>query len=77
MTGLVAGQLLVLHEQEHVDTGDALAALCKLAHGYDTDAALCRTHRSLLGALRHFELGLRQHIHEENNVLFPRARALA
>jgi regulator of cell morphogenesis and NO signaling len=68
--------VLALHEQEHAETGDALAALRELAHDYDTTGALCGTHRRLLDALQRFELDLHQHIHEENNVLFPRARAL-
>jgi regulator of cell morphogenesis and NO signaling len=67
--------LLELLEHDHATTGDALCALRELAGGYDTDAALCGTHRSLLRALRAFELDMHQHVHEENNVLFPRVRA--
>jgi len=68
--------LLVLHEQEHASAGDMLAALRELAGDYDTSQTLCRTHRTLLESLRAFALDLHQHVHEENNVLFPRARAL-
>ena len=68
--------VLAVHEQEHAGTGDGLAALRELAHDYDTTSALCGTHRRLLDALGRLELDLHQHIHEENNVLFPRARAL-
>jgi regulator of cell morphogenesis and NO signaling len=67
--------LLVLLEDDHAATGDALCALRELAGGYKTGAALCSTHRSLLRALRAFEIDMHQHIHEENNALFPRARA--
>lgn len=67
---------LAAHEQEHGATGDALAALRELANDYDTAGGLCRTHRTLLEALARLELDLHQHIHEENNVLFPRVRAL-
>ena len=69
-------RLLAAHEQEHGATGDALAALRELANDYDTGGALCRTHRTLLDALERLELDLHQHIHEENNVLFPRVRDL-
>lgn len=72
----VAEEVLSVHEREHEETGDALAALRELAHDYDTAGALCGTHRRLLEALHQLELGLHQHIHEENNVLFPRTRAL-
>jgi regulator of cell morphogenesis and NO signaling len=68
--------LLAAHEQEHAATGDALVALRELASDYDTTGALCRTHRTLLDALARLELDLHQHIHEENNVLFARVRAL-
>lgn len=66
--------LLVLLEDNHETTGDALYALRELSGGYDTDRALCGTHRALLQSLRAFELDLHQHVHEENNVLFPRVR---
>lgn len=68
--------LLVLHEQEHASVGDMLAAMRDLACDYDTPHALCRKHRTLLESLRALEFDLHQHIHEENNVLFPRVRAL-
>jgi regulator of cell morphogenesis and NO signaling len=67
--------LLALLEDDHRATGAALCALRELAGGYRTDAALCSTHRALLRALRAFEIDMHQHVHEENNVLFPRARA--
>jgi regulator of cell morphogenesis and NO signaling len=71
--------VLVLLEHEHAETGDALAALRELADDYDPDRAPCGTHRAPLSTLRRLELDLHRHVHEENNVLFPRvlARALA
>ena len=44
---------------------------------YDLDRALCNSHRALLDGLHDLERDLHQHIHEENNVLFPRALAAA
>ena len=41
---------------------------------YDREAALCNTHRALLDALEAFEQDLHRHVHEENNILLPRAR---
>lgn len=69
--------LLASHEHEHSETGDVLTALRQLGQDYDTSRALCGTHRRLLEGLRDIELDLHQHIHEENNVLFPRVRARA
>jgi regulator of cell morphogenesis and NO signaling len=68
--------VLALLENEHAETGDALAALRELADDYDPERALCGTHRTLLDALRRLELDLHRHVHEENNVLFPRVLAL-
>jgi regulator of cell morphogenesis and NO signaling len=63
----------LLHE--HDETGARLRRLRELAGGYDTAAALCSTHRALLQGLHGLELELHQHVHEENNVLIPRALA--
>jgi regulator of cell morphogenesis and NO signaling len=75
--GPIDAALLDRHEYEHRQVGDALAALRELSGDYDAERALCGTHRALLVALAAFELDLRQHIHEENNVLLPRVRELA
>ena len=69
--------LLDRHEYEHRQVGDALAGLRELSGDFDSERALCGTHRALLEALAAFELDLHQHIHEENNVLLPRVRELA
>ncbi|HZR92995.1 MAG TPA: iron-sulfur cluster repair di-iron protein [Gaiellaceae bacterium] len=60
-------------EHDHDEAGAALQRLSELTHGYDADLALCNTHRALLDGLHELELDLHQHIHEENNILFPRA----
>jgi regulator of cell morphogenesis and NO signaling len=72
----VDASLIAAHEEEHGATGDAFAALRELANDYDTAGALCRTHRTLLESLDRLERDLHQHIHEENNILFPRVRDL-
>ena len=67
-------ELLAEHEAEHTELGHALAALRVLCDDYDRQAALCNTHRALLDALEAFEQDLHRHVHEENNILLPRAR---
>ncbi|HET9103228.1 MAG TPA: DUF542 domain-containing protein [Solirubrobacteraceae bacterium] len=67
-------QLLAQHEAEHAEIGHALAALRVFCGDYDRGAALCATHRTLLDALEAFERDLHRHVHEENNILLPRAR---
>ncbi len=70
------GELAEL-EHEHDAAGAALHRLRELTHGYDHSRALCNVHRTLLDGLHGLEIDLHQHVHEENNVLFVRARALA
>jgi regulator of cell morphogenesis and NO signaling len=68
---------LATFEGEHAEVGALLGRLGELTGGFDTSIALCNTHRATLDGLRELELDLHEHIHEENNVLFPRALALA
>lgn len=62
---------------EHDGAGTRLRRLRELADDYATEAALCNTHRALLQGLHGLELDMHQHVHEENNILFPRALAAA
>jgi regulator of cell morphogenesis and NO signaling len=70
-------EVLAALEDEHADVGNGLVALRELTGGYRTDRAYCGTHRALLEALGAVAADLHRHIHEENNVLFPRVRELA
>lgn len=69
--------LLEKHQHDHEHVGDSLTALRELTSDYRIDCALCSTHRALLEGLESLEHDLHQHVHEENNVLFPRVRALS
>lgn len=66
---------LGVHEAEHAAVGQALRSMRELTGGYDPEQAFCTTHRVLLGSLQELEADLHQHIHEENNILFPRLQA--
>ena len=61
---------------EHDAAGDALARLRSLSHDYQTPADACTSYCALYDALQAIERDLHQHIHLENNVLFPRTRQL-
>ena len=63
-------------EHEHDDAGQALARLRELTGGYVPPADACNTFRGLYHGLEEFEAALHQHIHLENNVLFPRTARL-
>ena len=64
-------------EVEHDDAGRATQRLRELTDGFIPDADACNTHRALLDGLARFEADLHRHVHKENNVMFPRALALA
>lgn len=64
-------------EHEHAEVGAALAELRSLTGGYDVERSLCRSHRALIDGLRELELDIHEHVHEENNILFPRLVAAA
>ena len=78
--GLGGGNLsapIAQMEAEHEAAGDLTAKLRLLTDGFTPNAEACNTHRALLAGLAEFESDLHRHVHKENNILFPRALALA
>lgn len=63
-------------EHEHDSAGNALRTLRAKSHGYVHPSGACASYQALYKALAEFEADLHQHIHLENNILFPRAIAL-
>lgn len=61
--------------QEHDSAGNALRRLNELTDGYQVPEGACNTWRALWFGLAALELALHEHIHLENNILFPRALA--
>lgn len=62
-------------EAEHESAAELTVKLRALTDGFTPDGDACNTHRALLAGLAGFESDLHRHVHKENNVLFPRARA--
>lgn len=60
-------------ESEHDRVGAALAELRRLTDGYTPPEWACNTYRAMLDLLARLERDMHQHVHKENNVLFPRA----
>lgn len=60
-------------EEEHNDAGDALERMRSLTDDYTPPDWACNTYRALLDGLHELELDMHQHVHKENNILFPRA----
>ena len=63
-------------EMEHDQAGAALAKIRDLTDGFNPPDWACNTYRAMLDALAHLERDLHQHVHKENNILFPHAIAL-
>jgi regulator of cell morphogenesis and NO signaling len=62
-------------KHEHDSAGNALRRLRELTNDYEVPEEACNTWRALWHGLAALEESLHQHIHLENNVLFPRALA--
>jgi regulator of cell morphogenesis and NO signaling len=73
--GSVQGPIHAM-EQEHESAGQALQTLRALTHDFTPPADACNTWRAMLDGLQTLEADLHQHIHKENNILFPRAIGL-
>lgn len=62
-------------ESEHDRAGAALERVHALTDGFTPPEWACNTFRALYDGLAKLELETHQHVHKENNVLFPRALA--
>ena len=65
---------MMMHE--HDSAGEALRSMRKASAGYTPPGDACISFQTLYKALAEFEADLHQHIHLENNILFPRAIAM-
>jgi regulator of cell morphogenesis and NO signaling len=63
-------------ESEHEAVGEALVRLRGLTAGFQAPADACNTFRGLYHGFTELERDLHEHIHVENNILFPRALRL-
>jgi regulator of cell morphogenesis and NO signaling len=70
--GTVANPIAMM-TQEHDAAGTLLAEIRLLSHNFVTPADACPTYHAFYDGLKDFEQDLHQHIHLENNILFPRA----
>jgi regulator of cell morphogenesis and NO signaling len=73
--GTVASPIAMM-TQEHDDAGMLLEALRTRSNQYTTPEGACPTYHAFFDGLREFEQDLHQHVHLENNILFPRAIAM-
>jgi regulator of cell morphogenesis and NO signaling len=64
-------------EHEHDHAGAALELFNQLTDGYAAPDWACNTFRALYDSLAHLEEDMHEHVHKENNILFPKAIAAA
>lgn len=60
-------------ETEHEDAGEVLRRIAELSNNYTPPQGACNTYRAFFAKLDEFEQDLHQHVHLENNILFPKA----
>lgn len=59
-------------QDEHIGAGNILKELRKITNDYEVPDNACTTYRLTYNKLEEMESDLFQHIHLENNILFPR-----
>lgn len=67
---------ITMMTQDHDYAGKLMAEIRGLSRDYTPPVGACPTFRAFYAGLDEFEQDLHQHIHLENNILFPRAIAL-
>ena len=63
-------------ELEHSGEGERYEIISKLTNGFTAPEDACASYRLVLLQLKQFEAALHEHIHLENNIIFPRALQL-
>jgi|SRR5690606_14359389 len=61
---------------EHDTEGERFRKIAALTNNFNPPEDACNTYRVSFALLKEFEDDLHQHIHLENNILFPKAIAL-
>ena len=63
-------------ESEHEEAGEIMRKIALLSNNYTPPPGACNTYRAFYAKLQEFEEDLHQHIHLENNILFPKSLKL-
>jgi regulator of cell morphogenesis and NO signaling len=71
-TEYISGPVSMM-ENEHEHAGEIMYEIRRLTGNYSIPVGACTTFRVCLAELSEFENDLHQHVHLENNILFPRA----
>ena len=71
------GNPIAQMEYEHEIAGTLLAEIRRITSDYQPPSDTCASFKALYDGLRELEDNLHEHIHIENNILFPKAMRLA
>lgn len=75
--GMKMDQPIACMEHDHDQAAQALESLRTLTSDYTPPPEACNTYRVLYSGLHQLERDLHNHVHKENNILFPKALKLA
>lgn len=75
--GRMADKVAEVHGSRHVELVELATRLRELPSGFAVPEDGCSTYRALYEGLARFERELHEHVHLENNVVFPRVVSLA
>ena len=64
---------IAMMKHEHQNEGERFEKIAGLSNNYTPPSHACNTYRVTFALLKEFEDNLHQHIHLENNILFPKA----
>ncbi len=71
----ISSQVSIM-ETEHTQAGNGLDEIRQLTNNYTPPVGACNTFALVINELKAFEEDLHQHVHLENNILFPKAEEL-
>lgn len=63
-------------ESEHDEAGEIMYRIREITGNYEAPEGACTTFKLVLDELKAFEEDLHQHVHLENNLLFPKAEEI-
>lgn len=63
-------------EEEHIEAGGIFDDFNVMTNGYKIPADACNTYKVAFKLLQEFEDDLHNHVHLENNILYPKAKQL-
>ena len=67
---------IAMMQDEHENEGERFRKIAQLTNDYNPPTDACETYKVTFAMLKEFEQDLHKHIHLENNIVFPKAKAM-